>query len=115
MRCRDLPRRSVAKKVCASVSGAFHGLCLDCMKISTTGDPDADYWMHHQLRQWSSGCRVYHTQPSWYFSHMGRNEVMNEYQETKKARKRSVRGELVLRIGGCRSFKQKVQSCGTRF
>jgi hypothetical protein len=54
----------------------FDGLCLDCMDASKskTRNQDTDYWMHNAFRgcESSSGCRVRHGEPTWYFSFMGR-------------------------------------------
>jgi hypothetical protein len=54
----------------------FDGLCLDCMEArkSKTKDQDTDYWKHNMLtkREWPSGCRIKHGEPTWYFSFMGR-------------------------------------------
>ncbi|MCJ1381297.1 hypothetical protein MMC17_004407 [Xylographa soralifera] len=65
--------------------GYFDGLCLDCIDGSKprTGDIDLDYWRHGNIseREWFTGCRVRHRQPSWYFSFMGRPEQMNHFRK----------------------------------
>jgi len=67
----------------------WEGLCLDCMNISRpkTGDRDTDYWQHNRLRQWSSGCRLSHGRNTWYFSFMGRPEIMTKFQQEQQARR----------------------------
>lgn len=59
---------------------------LDCMNKSNPklGDHHEDYWSHSKLTvPWDYGCRVSHTQPSWYFSFMGRRQKMTEYTKSR--------------------------------
>lgn len=59
-----------------------------------TGDLDTDYWKHNRLKKWSDKCRIFHQRNTWYFSFMGRPEIMTsfnrEQQERKKARQPQV-------------------------
>ncbi|RDK41618.1 hypothetical protein M752DRAFT_267116 [Aspergillus phoenicis ATCC 13157] len=68
----------IVLKAASTVSKYFDGLCLDCMDLSkdlrSGGDRDDDYWRHNELRNWDSGCRIKHGEPTWYFSFMGRRE-----------------------------------------
>lgn len=68
----------------------FEGLCLDCMDKTkpVTGDADKDYWQHDSLGEsdFIGGCRCGHHQPTWYFSFMGRQEVMHRFLREKRAR-----------------------------
>ncbi|KAI0477008.1 hypothetical protein F4859DRAFT_521578 [Xylaria cf. heliscus] len=74
----------------------FDGLCLDCMHKFKTGDDDSDYFAHDKPGNHDRGCRVRHGQPTWYFSYMGRKELMLRHQdkqaEERKKRRRE-RGE----------------------
>ncbi|CZS99179.1 hypothetical protein WAI453_008334 [Rhynchosporium graminicola] len=80
------------------VLGYWNGLCLDCMDISDphSGDLDDDYWRHNDLMDWGDGCRLNHERNTWYFSFMGRSEIMSAFntaqQDRKKAREASQRG-----------------------
>ena len=71
----------------------FDGLCLDCMDITkpVTKDADMDYWEHDALGESDlmGHCRVTHHQPTWYFSFMGRREVMDRFLRNKRARENS--------------------------
>lgn len=68
----------IVLRAASTVSKYFDGLCLDCMDLSkdlrSGGDRDDDYWRHNELRNWDSGCRIKHGEPTWYFSFMGRRE-----------------------------------------
>lgn len=68
----------------------FDGLCLDCMDKTkpVTKDVDMDYWEHDSLGEsdFMSHCRVNHHQPTWYFSFMGRREVLDRFLKEKRAR-----------------------------
>ncbi|KAI0013958.1 hypothetical protein F4779DRAFT_639098 [Xylariaceae sp. FL0662B] len=68
----------------------FDGLCLDCMHKFKTGDEHSDYWEHGRLYEFDRGCRFKHGQPTWYFSYMGRREIMSKFQDgiSKATRKR---------------------------
>ncbi|KAI9685404.1 MAG: hypothetical protein M1822_004535 [Bathelium mastoideum] len=76
--CRSCQRdyKKLVEESIKKAANYFDGLCLDCMDASKskTGDRHSDYWQHHELRNWSSKCRVEHGQPTWYFSFMGRKE-----------------------------------------
>jgi hypothetical protein len=67
-----------------TISVDFHGLCLDCMKMTKTGNEDDDYFEHDLKKKWDSGCRIKHGQPTWYFSYMGRKSELKKHQERKK-------------------------------
>jgi len=71
----------------------WQGLCLDCMDISKTqtGDFDGDYWMYNDLEKWSKNCRIKHLRNTWYFSFMGRQEIMNSFQREEQERKKAAR------------------------
>ncbi|KAI0871490.1 hypothetical protein GGS24DRAFT_503766 [Hypoxylon argillaceum] len=79
----------------------FGGLCLDCMhKFKTYGD-HSDYFMHDRHGHYDRGCRVKHGQPTWYFSYMGRKELMLRHQgqraeeRREKNKGRQVRGRAL--------------------
>ncbi|KAJ8127152.1 hypothetical protein O1611_g6482 [Lasiodiplodia mahajangana] len=77
----------------------FGGLCLDCMhKFKTEGD-DGDYFSHDQPGQHDHGCRVKHGQPTWYFSYMGRKELMLRHQGRLAEECRERKRELKERVG----------------
>lgn len=70
----------------------FEGLCLDCMDASKADDEDRDYWSHGTPKEheFVYGCRAKrHSQPTWYFSYMGR----------KQRRDKLYRGEKMARYG----------------
>jgi hypothetical protein len=62
-----------------------------------TGDLDSDYWEHNKLKGWSKNCRIPHGRNTWYFSFIGRAELMTsfkrEQQERKRARQRREQGD----------------------
>jgi len=62
------------------------------MKLTDSGDVDEDYWTHDLQKNWSDGCRIYHKQPTWYFSFMGRKTDMKNYQQKKKKYERRKAG-----------------------
>lgn len=68
----------------------FDGLCLDCMDITkpVTGDADMDYWQHNTLRESDlmHHCRITRHQPTWYFSFMGRRDVMDRFLRNKRTK-----------------------------
>ena len=67
----------------------WEGLCLDCMNI-TRRDVDKDYWKHtYKSNDWSRKCRKFHGRNTWYFSFMGRPEIMKKYQLEKANRKKA--------------------------
>ncbi|KAI1115021.1 hypothetical protein F5Y14DRAFT_450380 [Nemania sp. NC0429] len=73
------------------VRGNFGGLCLDCMhKFKNGGDDDDDYFAHDRPGNHDRGCRVRHGQPTWYFSYMGRRELMVRHQ-ARRVEKREER------------------------
>ncbi|KAL8912489.1 MAG: hypothetical protein Q9171_002502 [Xanthocarpia ochracea] len=65
----------------------FDGLCLDCMGGSkeSTAREDSDYWNHNDPKENDkiSGCREEHTQPTWYFSYMGRRQRKDTLYRSK--------------------------------
>lgn len=65
----------------------FEGLCLDCMDDSKADDEDGDYWSHGKPKEheFVRGCRAgTHTQPSWYFSYMGRKQRRDKLHRAQK-------------------------------
>ncbi|KAI4268281.1 MAG: hypothetical protein L6R38_007907 [Xanthoria sp. 2 TBL-2021] len=65
----------------------FGGLCLDCMNKSKSKNQDRDYWKHSDLKEheFVYGCRAgKHTQPSWYFSYMGRRQRQDQLYRAQK-------------------------------
>lgn len=69
----------------------FDGLCLDCMDITkpVLKDVDMDYWEHDSVEESDlmGHCRISHHQPTWYFSFMGRREVLDRFLRGKRAQK----------------------------
>ena len=67
------------------VADYFHGMCLDCMSMSSSERDGADmsYWEHKNLKNWDKRCRCDHGEPTWYFSFMGRRD--HQTQMLKKA------------------------------
>ncbi|TVY13000.1 hypothetical protein LARI1_G008885 [Lachnellula arida] len=84
IQCVSKLSRSTIKKVRDEISKDFHGLCLDCINMTKTGDVDNDYWAHDRMQQWDFNCRIDHGQPSWYFSFVGRKTDMKNHQLKKK-------------------------------
>ncbi|TVY87715.1 hypothetical protein LAWI1_G006799 [Lachnellula willkommii] len=84
IQCVSKLSRSTIKKVRDEISEDFHGLCLDCINMTKTGDVDNDYWAHDRMQQWDFNCRIDHGQPSWYFSFVGRKTDMKNHQLKKK-------------------------------
>ncbi|KAI1203197.1 hypothetical protein F5X97DRAFT_160741 [Nemania serpens] len=72
----------------------FGGLCLDCMHKFKHGgnDDDDDYFAHDKPGNHDRGCRVRHGQPTWYFSYMGRRELMVQHQ-AQRAEERKKKNE----------------------
>ncbi|TVY51785.1 hypothetical protein LCER1_G006409 [Lachnellula cervina] len=81
------------RKTRVDLMNYWEGLCLDCMDISQpkTGDSDTDYWLHNGLKEWSKGCNLSHGRNTWYFSFMGRPEIMTKFQEEQLARRKGGR------------------------
>jgi hypothetical protein len=61
------------------------------MKMTKGEDVDADYWEHDMEKEWDSGCEISHSQPTWYFSFMGRKTDMAKHKAIKKANHESRR------------------------
>jgi hypothetical protein len=100
------------KKTCKDIHNYWQGLCLDCMDISApkTGDLDGDYCkcskrdtflflailapansllgLHNSIKRWDKDCRISHQRNTWYFSFMGRQEIMTSFQKAQQERKR---------------------------
>ncbi|TVY29433.1 hypothetical protein LHYA1_G001871 [Lachnellula hyalina] len=91
--CQNQLSGANIRKTRSDLMSYWEGLCLDCMDISQpkTGDSDTDYWLHNRLRIWGSRCRLSHTRNTWYFSFMGRPEVMTKFQQEQQARKKAER------------------------
>jgi hypothetical protein len=60
-----------------------------------TGDLDSDCWEHNERKKWSKNCRICRQRNTWYFSFMGRAELITSFareeQNRKKARQRRER------------------------
>ncbi|CAG8976100.1 hypothetical protein HYALB_00002379 [Hymenoscyphus albidus] len=84
MHCRRLLSRTVISELRMKVATSFQGICLDCVKMTKTEDVDSDYWTHDEDRAWDEDCRISHKQPTWYWSFMGRKDIMEKYQLRKK-------------------------------
>lgn len=85
--CRTCPMNFewIVKGVVKHTATYFDGMCIDCMNKSKakTQNEDTDYWLHRHLKQDEivKGCRVEsHSQPTWYFSFMGRREDMDKFR-----------------------------------
>ncbi|KAI0976059.1 hypothetical protein F4678DRAFT_456385 [Xylaria arbuscula] len=82
--------------VCEASSRArrnFDGLCLDCMHKFKMGDDHSDYFAHDKPGNHDRNCRVRHKQPTWYFSYMGRKELMLKHQDRRAQEFRKRKGE----------------------
>jgi hypothetical protein len=89
MTCRSKLSVTAIETIRRELSNNFHGLCLDCINMTKSGDVDYDYWEHDLEREWDLGCRISHGQPSWYFSFMGRKTDMKNHKKEKKERRES--------------------------
>lgn len=82
--------KGIVKLAQSKTRSYFDGLCLDCMDKTkpVTGDEDMDYWQHDRLGESDlmDHCRVKHHQPTWYFSFMGRRDVMDRFLRNKRSR-----------------------------
>ncbi|KAL2075340.1 hypothetical protein VTL71DRAFT_283 [Oculimacula yallundae] len=78
-------------KIRQAILTYWEGLCLDCMDISKprTGSIDNDYWTHNDTRNYDRGCRIRHKRNTWYFSFMGRAEIMDAFKHEQQARKKA--------------------------
>lgn len=63
---------------------SFKGLCLDCLTKTKFESEDDDYWKHCRNFVFDNGCTVRHGQPTWYFSYMGRPEVLQQWAKKKR-------------------------------
>ena len=79
------------KPVRMEVNDSFSGLCLDCLIKTKFGNADADYWNHCREFKYDHGCTVRHSQPTWYFSYLGRPEDMKQFQKEMKAQQETWR------------------------
>jgi hypothetical protein len=84
MTCRSKLSVTAIEKIRCELTSNFNGLCLDCMNLTKSGDVDYDYWEHDFERKWDLGCRISHSQPTWYFSFMGRKTNMKNHKKVKK-------------------------------
>ncbi|KAF8866840.1 hypothetical protein BDZ45DRAFT_768617 [Acephala macrosclerotiorum] len=82
--CRSKLSSTAVLEIRRKLLNDFHGLCLDCMKMTKTGDIDDDYWEHDFDSEWDVECRINHSQPTWYFSFMGRKTDMAKHQKAKR-------------------------------
>ncbi|KUJ21786.1 uncharacterized protein LY89DRAFT_637739 [Mollisia scopiformis] len=85
--CRSRLSSTKVTELRRKILNDFHGLCLDCMTMTKTGDIDSDYWDHDRMHEWDAGCRIQHSQPTWYFSYMGRKTDMKNHQKAMKRAK----------------------------
>jgi hypothetical protein len=89
MSCVEKLRGDHIKKTRIEILKYWHGLCLDCMDITSpkTGDLHTDYWIHGKEEQdYSENCRISHSRNTWYFSFMGRPEIMSSFLREQKER-----------------------------
>jgi hypothetical protein len=91
--CRSKLEGSHIEKTGDKIRDYWDGLCLDCMDISApkTGDLNTDYWLHNKLEDWDRNCRISHTRNTWYFSFMGRSEIMSSFNREQQQRKKAAR------------------------
>lgn len=82
--CRAKLAANTTAAVRKAVLDDFDGLCLDDIKRTKKNDVDEDYWEHDIEKDWSSGCRIAHGQPTWYFSFMGRKTDMAKHKAQKR-------------------------------
>ena len=85
---------NVVNRTIRKAQAYIDGLCLDCINSSQskTSSVDDDYWRHATLKGYEivNGCRVEsHSQPTWYFSFMGRREQMEHYRRENRERRAS--------------------------
>jgi len=102
--CQPAKIQAVRSKILSD----FDGLCLDCMDLSLPkidGDVDRDYWEHDKNRIWDVDCRISHSQPTWYFSFMGRRAEMKAHQLKKNQNFQKKRADD-HRLGGIRNRMQ---------
>lgn len=102
--CTDADFRALEKKV-RNTSNAmlckwdaygridcFRGLCLDCVLNTGGEDTDELYWEHMGNGVFDAGfgegkaCAVKHGQPDWYYSLMGRAEILRKYRDLDDSR-----------------------------
>jgi hypothetical protein len=43
--------------------------------------------LHNSIQRWDKNCRISHARNTWYFSFMGRQEIMTSFQKAQKERK----------------------------
>lgn len=90
MSCKSKLSGTHLEQTAKDVRNYWRGLCLDCMDISKpkTGDLNKDYWLHNELKDWGRNCRLSnHGRNTWYFSFMGRPEIMSSLNRDQKDRK----------------------------
>lgn len=85
MSCRSALSSSTVKALHTKITADFHGICVDCMKMTKGKDVHEDYWEHDREKQWDLGCSIHHGQPTWYFSFMGRKTDMTKHYARKRA------------------------------
>ena len=64
----------------------FDGLCLDCIakgKEKENPADSAEFKLNKGARRWDCGCRVRHSEPTWYYSYHAREEVRKHGPLTK--------------------------------
>jgi hypothetical protein len=47
--------------------------------------------LHNSIQGWDNNCRISHGRNTWYFSFMGRQEIMNSFQKAQQERNRAAR------------------------
>ncbi|PMD22011.1 hypothetical protein NA56DRAFT_748364 [Hyaloscypha hepaticicola] len=71
------------------------GACSSCIlkleghHIKKTRTMIHNYWdgVHNSIQRWDKNCRISHARNTWYFSFMGRQEIMNSFQKAQQERK----------------------------
>ncbi|KAJ8064677.1 hypothetical protein OCU04_006998 [Sclerotinia nivalis] len=85
MECKSHLSSTTIAHIRNSVQSHFGGLCLDCMENSgEESEARFVYYRNDVKKAWDSVCRISHGQSSWYWSNMGKKEVMQAHQERKK-------------------------------
>jgi hypothetical protein len=89
--CRSKLEGRHIEKTGDKIRDYWDGFCLDCMDISApkTGDLDSDYWRHNKLEDWDRNYRISHEHNTWYFSFMGRSEIMSSFNREQQQRKKA--------------------------
>ncbi|KAH9216437.1 hypothetical protein DL95DRAFT_460295 [Leptodontidium sp. 2 PMI_412] len=89
--CKEDFGKAVVRPTVNSTQHSFDGLCLDCMDLAGRRDWDRDYDNHRYIG--SENCRIYHGQPSFYFSWIARKQQPDYYERERDTRKRKMGDE----------------------